>query len=102
PDGSQLVKIPNVKLTAGWNRRTTTAFFVVPIGYPIASPGSFWTDSDLRLANGGMPQNTGMQVPPFESAPKLWFSWHPASWNPNRNDLLTFARVIQDRLSRTI
>lgn len=101
PNGSVLVRIPDVPLPKGvWNKPTTTIYFIAPVGYPMARPDCFWTDPDLHLASGAAPQNTGQQTPPFDSQPKLWFSWHPSSWSANRDDLLTYTRLIQERLKR--
>lgn len=100
-NGTTVVKVPDVPLPQGkWNGATTTIYFVAPVGYPMAPPDCFWADPNLRLSNGSIPQNTGEQTPPFGGEPKLWFSWHVSSWSPNRSDLLTYMRLIQERLNR--
>jgi hypothetical protein len=101
PNGSVLVTVRDLALPERlWNKPTTTVYFIAPVGYPMARPDCFWTDPDLRMASGAPPQNTGQQTPPFDSQPKLWFSWHPSSWSANRDDLLTYTRLIQERLKR--
>jgi hypothetical protein len=100
-NGSALITIPNVPLPPGlWNKPSTSVYFLAPVGYPMARPDCFWTDPDLRMSTGVPPQNTGQQIPPFDNQPKLWFSWHPSSWSANRDDLLTYMRLIQERLNR--
>jgi hypothetical protein len=100
-DGVGMIKVSDVPLPAGeWNRTLTNIYFLVPIGYPMARPDSFWTEPDLRLANGSLPKGSSPQTPPFGGEPKMWFSWHPSSWSPNRDDLLTYTRLILDRLKR--
>jgi len=100
-DGSTLIKIADFPLPEEkWDRQRTTAYFIAPVGYPMAPPDCFWTDPDLRLRTGAIPKGTGVQSPPFGQGPKLWFSWHTNSWSANRDDLLTYARIIQDRLDR--
>src|SRR5690349_20755721 len=91
PDGSAIIRIPNIPLNAErWNNNSTTVYFVAPVGYPAAKPDCFWTDADLRLRNGNSPKNTGNQpLPPGIAAPTLWFSWHAASWNANSDSLRT-------------
>jgi hypothetical protein len=101
-NGSTLITITNFPLRQGlWNKPSTTIYFIAPVGYPIARPDCFWTEPDLRMASGAPPQNTGQQTPPFDSQPKLWFSWHPSSWSANRDNLLTYTRLIKERLKRT-
>jgi hypothetical protein len=98
-DGTGVVTVPDVPLPAGWNRQSVTAFFVVPVGFPMARPDCFWVDENLRLTNGGLPKNSALQTVAWGGS-KLWFSWHPSSWNPNNDTLRTFVKVIEDRLRR--
>lgn len=98
-NGTTLITVPGVPLPAGWNQAATAISFLVPVGYPMARPDCFWADSGLRLAGGGMPQNAGLQQVPGVGDTRLWFSWHLATWNPGNDSLLTFVRVIQNRLA---
>ena len=100
-DGSVLVTVPGVRLPPGWSQPATTVGFIVPVGYPIAKPDCFYTDAGLRLANGALPMNANPQQVPHTTELRLWFSWHLASWNPGKDSLLNYLRVIQDRLART-
>ena len=100
PDGSAVVVMRQVKLPPGWNKAASELSFVIPVGYPVAKPDSFWADADLRLANGAQPQNTGNQPMPGADHPLLWFSWHAATWDANHDNLVTYFRVIGDRLRR--
>jgi|SRR5690242_10931560 len=99
-DGTLLVSVPEVRLPSGWNQDSTTILFLVPVGYPAARPDCFWADSSLRLLNNAMPANSGVQQIPQTGLTQLWFSWHVATWNPGRDSLMTYARVIRDRLAR--
>lgn len=92
-----LVKVPEVPLPPGWNRRTTTVYFVAPTGFPMAKPDCFWAQPDLRLFNEAMPQSSAFNVVPGLGAPHLWFSWHLQTWNPLTDTLITYVRVIRDR-----
>lgn len=99
PDGTIMITVPDVELPEGWNQPATAVRFLVPVGYPMARPDCFWTDAGLRLANGGIPQNaSGPQQVPHVPEPGFWFSWHLAAWNPATDSLLTYLRVIQNRL----
>ena len=99
--GAVLVELPDLALPAGWNQTHTTVYFLVPLGYPLSQPDCFWTDGTLRLDTGAMPMNTGVNpLPQMEHLPTLWFSWHVSAWNPAHDDLLTYTRVIQNRLNQ--
>jgi hypothetical protein len=101
PGLGTIIRIPSVQLQAGWSKPSTRVLFLAPQGYPFANPDCFWTDPDLRLANGQVPQNTQLNPMPGVTEPLLWFSWHlQRPWNPNRDDLLTWLAVIRQRLAR--
>ena len=101
PDGSAVITVSSLRLPAGWNKSSVAISFVAPVGYPAARPDCFWADADLRTAMGSVPKNTGNQpLPGGLPEPRLWFSWHAASWNPNNDNLKTYVRLIEDRLKR--
>lgn len=99
-DGTTLIQVPSVPLPPGWNKPATRVWFVVPVGYPLARPDCFWAEHDLRLGNGGMPANSGMQTIPGTTQQGLWFSWHISSWDPGRDSLASYVRVMRERLAR--
>lgn len=99
PSGAVLVAIPDVPLPPGWSRPKTTLRIVAPVGYPMSQPDCFWIDADIRLANGAMPRSANLNPIPETSEHLLWFSWHLARpWDPNRDTLMTWAGVVQNRL----
>lgn len=98
PDGSHLVSIPQIPLPNGWTKEYTEVKFIAPIGYPLSRPDCFWADFDLRLGNGGMPQNANINAIPHYNGSYMWFSWHLSSWNPNNDNLITYLNVIKRRL----
>jgi hypothetical protein len=101
PSTGWVIRVPSVALPVGWNKQVIRVSFVAPQGYPFAKPDCFWTDNDLRLANGNMPQNAQLNNPiPGVPDSLLWFSWHVDPWNPNRDDLLTWFALIKQRLSK--
>ena len=102
PNGGALIRIDELEVE-GWNRPTVNLLFLVPPGYPSGAPDSFWIEpKGLRLENGGTPINSNDGNPiPGDVDPErstTWFSWHVESWNPGRDTLLTYFRVIQSRL----
>lgn len=97
--GAYLIIVPNITLPDHWTRPTTTVYFVAPAGYPFGKPDCFWTDPDLRLRNGAMPQGANLtNIPEVNEPPRLWFSWHANQWSPNRDSLVTYVHVIEARL----
>lgn len=99
PSGAILVILPKVLLAEGWSKNSTAVSFLAPVGYPHAKPDCFWTDGDLKLASGAPPANTGPNpIPEINESGHLWFSWHTAQWNPNRDSLLTYVNVVKNRL----
>jgi len=98
PDGTAVVFVPGVELPAGWSCRHTCVRWLLSPAYPAAQPDCFYTDPDLRIADGATPTNTGMQQ--LEAQPLLWFSWHlQVTWRPGRDDLLTYLRFIESRFA---
>ena len=101
PGNGCIVRIPNVALPVGWSKQQTQVTLVAPEGYPFAKPDCFWTDVDLRLANGALPKNSQLNNPiPGYGGNHLWFSWHVDPWNPNQNDLITWFTLIKRRLAQ--
>lgn len=98
-NGTVVIRIDGLKLPSGWNKTSTTVHFVLPVGYPVARPDTFWTDPDLRLANGGVPANTGTNQQEGVPADRLWFSWHPSAWNANRDTIRTYLEIVRKRFS---
>jgi hypothetical protein len=98
PDGAILITIPNFPLPPDWNRPEVQVRFAAPVGYPVARPDSFWTDPELRLESGALPANTDTQTPWPTGERFLWFSWHPAYWDPQKDSLATYLGVIDARL----
>ncbi|CDX44967.1 conserved hypothetical protein [Mesorhizobium sp. ORS 3359] len=96
--GTVVVSVPAVALPPGWNRTAVAVKFILPAGYPQAAPDCFWTEPALALEHGGAPQNTGQQAAPGIPPGWLWFSWHPATWQPNSDNMFTYLNVIRRRL----
>lgn len=98
------VVIKRFALPAGWSHPETALLVLIPPGYPVTPPDSFYVDNELRLAGGGEPGNA-----PAGQAQlgRLWrmFSWHlDDAWSPDPDprhpdNLLTFLAVAEARLS---
>jgi len=99
PSGAAVITIRDFPLPDGWSRPTIRVTFVAPVGYPLAKPDFFWTSPELRLRDGAMPHAAvPMLMHEANGEFQLRFSWHLNEWNPNRDDLVTFLRVIDHRL----
>jgi len=100
PSGARLIEIRNYTLPDGWSEKNATLIFVAPAGFPGAQPDCFWIEPrGLRLVNGSTPQASNDSNPIPEIGQRgTWFSWHVQAWNPNRDSLLTYLRVIDQRL----
>lgn len=103
PNGGILIQIGGIKVE-GWNRPTANILFLAPPGFPQAPPDCFWVEpGEFRLANNGTPENSSDSNPypgdERSDGKTTWFSWHVQSWNPNRDTLITFFKVIQKRLT---
>jgi len=98
PDGTALVRIRDFSLPAGWNPGRTDLVFLIPLGYPVARPDCFWVRADVRLATGAQPANSAINNAHGDPEPMLWFSFHPTTWNPNHDNLVTYVRIIERRL----
>jgi len=95
PDGSAIVTA-DLELPAGWNKSHTRVKFVLPVAFPSAQPDCFFADLDLRLADGNMPMNSGIQE--LDGINSLWFSWHLSTWSPATDNTATYLRFIDRRL----
>ena len=96
-DGVVLVTLGQVTVPHGWSLSAPTLAFVVPAGYPAAQPDCFYVVEVLTLAGGQVPQNSGRQ--PLGGRDWTWFSWHLQSWRPGRDNLFTYARFVELRMS---
>lgn len=76
-----------------------TLLFVAPPGYPASQPDCFWVEpTGIRLARGQTPQGTNdSNAIPEVGTRGTWFSWHVQHWNPNHDNLVTYAKVIMRR-----
>jgi hypothetical protein len=79
-----------------FNKSETELLIRVPRPYPDAGPDMFWTDEDLALENGQIPQGAdSVEV----HLGKRWrrFSWHHSRWNPVVDDLQSYLAFVRRR-----
>jgi len=83
--------------TAVWNVDKTDLLILANSAYPNAKMDMFWVTPGLTLKDGKVPQSGDV----IEThCGKNWqrFSWHPQSWNPVTDNLLTYLEVVNHRL----
>ncbi len=97
-DGWSFLVFRRFLLPEGFNKTISDLLIKVPPAYPSAKLDMFWTDPDLTLANGGIPQGCSLEC----ALGRQWlrFSWHTNNWNPNYDNLWTFVNFIKMRLRR--
>lgn len=81
------------------SKAVTELLVKLPLSYRDGRPDMFWTDVDLVLKDGRIPRSADQ----IETAlGRQWrrFSWHPQSWNPATDNLLTYLEFINLRLAK--
>lgn len=96
-DGWAFVVIRKYPLPEGYSKTHVDLLVKIPPPYPNAALDMFWVDEDLRLQAGGMPASTNVEH--YMGRNWLRFSWHPQNWHPAKDDLLTFLRFVDRRLT---
>lgn len=86
-------------LPAGYNSKTTTVLLRFPLSYPNGQPDMFWTDPELKRADGATPRGADQEE---EHLGRRWrrFSWHPQRWNPANGGLRTYLEFVDAGLKR--
>lgn len=92
------VIIGGYPLPKGWSKPTSQLLIKVPQSYPNGKPDMFWTNVDLTLADGTIPEKAD-RVEMINGKQWRRFSWHPSKWNPGTDDLTTFLQFINQRLA---
>jgi hypothetical protein len=94
-DGSVVLVIGPVALNSGWGPTESRIFLVVPPGYPDQRPQGFFADGGLTLAGGGQAKCSGQANIAGETATS--FCWNPELWDPNKDDLWKYAKLMAER-----
>jgi hypothetical protein len=97
-DGWIFTVIDQYPVPEGFNQPNTSILIKMPPNYPLGGLDMFWTDSQLRLAGGGLPVNTSIEQ--YLGRPWLRFSWHPQKWNPSSDSLASYLKFIDKRLEQ--
>jgi hypothetical protein len=95
PDGQHLLTVPDVGVGPGWTMPRATVRILVPTGFPHVKPDCFYTEAELRLANGDPASSTVQNV--FGGVYR-WFSWHLQDWNAASSTLQRYVAFCRRRL----
>ncbi len=82
----------------GYNSPAADLLVRIPLSYPDAGPDMFWTDPDLTLANGAVPQ-FGHVLETYMGQQWRRFSWH-TTWKPNTDNLHGYMHFVRRRLEQ--
>jgi len=92
--------LKSVQLPPGAYRvGATDVLLVTDLQYRLSALDMFWTELDVLLPNGGVPQNADSIE---QHLGRQWrrFSWHRNGvWNPNRNGLLDHYEFMMARFA---
>lgn len=96
--------------SALYSKPKTNLLIRVPRSYPDAGLDMFWTDYDLTLQGGGIPNGAAVLegYPALDTIPELkgkqWrrFSWHPETgtpsrWNASIDNLFSYIEFVRKR-----
>jgi hypothetical protein len=110
--GSELhVLIRDFPFPEAYSPRSADLLLRLPPGYPDAAPDMFWTRPDVKLANGGVPQNcehhevpgAGAGVEVYENIPwQRWSRHFQGGWQVGRHGLHFFVGSIIQELKQGI
>lgn len=81
-----------------WSSDKVDLLVIAHPSYPNPKMDMFWVDPAITLQNKNVPQ----AVSSVSKCGRTWqqFSWHVTTWNPAKDNLITYLDVINDRLQR--
>lgn len=96
--GEVQVVINDFAFPAQYAPRTARLMLRLPAGYPNANPDMFWTNPDVRLANGCYPLNADYH----DSGAGGWQRWsrHDFTWRGGTDDLRSKVASVRRELER--
>lgn len=95
------VIVEDFALPCAYTPRTCRLLIRIPPGYPNANPDMFWTQPDIRLASGAVPQATECHETYNGQSWQRWSRHIPQGcWRPGTDNLQTFLRMIRLELEK--
>lgn len=96
-EGFANILLHKYPLPNSYNRSITELLLRFPMSYPNGKPDMFWTDEDLLLLNGQIP-NRADQIECYLGQRWRRFSWHATAWNPGTDNLRMYLEFINTGL----
>ena len=83
-----------------WEIDKTDVLIITYPAYPNPKIDMFWVEPHLKLKNGKIPKAASVIE---KKLGRSWqrFSWHLQSWNPGKDNLITFLNDVNERLSKS-
>ena len=98
-DGFHHVVFERYEFPKGYSTDVSSMLLRLPISYPNGRPDMFWTDVNVTLMGGGIPERANT-IEQFLGKQWRRFSWHPQNWNPGIDTLETFLEFVNRRLAQ--
>lgn len=96
------VILRDVALPATYKPQRTDLMVFTASLYPNAGFDMFWTNPDVLLVDGRIPQ-AAEAIEEYEGRKWRRFSWHlNRPWNPNHDNLRSWLAYCEDRLMRGV
>ena len=91
------IVLKDFELGEGFSVIRTELLIRVPKTYPDAGPDMFWTNPEVKLSSGQVPQ-AAESIENYLGRPWRRFSWHRKCWNPVVDNLSGTIEFIRKRL----
>ncbi len=92
-EGFNNIKFHKYPLPILYNKSITNLLLRFPISYPNGKPDMFWTDEDLLLSDGRIP-NKADQIESYLGQHWRRFSWHATTWNSGLDNLSMYLEFV--------
>lgn len=103
-DEGYFVTLPTFTLPPGWSCPQATLSFWISSSFPFQPPShGFWTEEDVRLDYGRLPQWTRSPINQYRYRPargNLHWLYRPSCWSCNADTLTTYAHFVRQRFNR--
>lgn len=94
-----LIVFHDYSVPLGFSKKKTNLLVRAQQSYPNSNLDMFWTDVDLLLEDGRVPERAE-KLETHNDQQWRRFSWHPKSWNPGRDNLCTYLEFINSRFAQ--
>jgi hypothetical protein len=91
------VVFKNFEFGGNFNFTRGDVLIRIPRSYPDGGPDMFWTDPEVKLADGRIPQSAE-QIETYCGRPWRRFSWHKQNWQPSVDSLDSYLEFVRRRL----